>query len=94
MEKIVFDCLMEANRNNCTTIALPALGTGYQKFPPDVTATHMLNAVKSFAEKVQNPNLKEVKLVIFGGSPCRSKLEQVLHLQRLSPLIFVIIVLD
>ena len=77
MEKLVLDSLMMSNRNNYTTIALPALGTGYQKFPADVTATRMLQAVRCFVDKIQKPSLREVKIVIFGSSPRRSQLERV-----------------
>ena len=69
-------CLESASKHSCTSIAFPALGTGYLKFPPDLAASKVIQAIKDFQSKQPQTTLSEVKIVIFGGTNDWAKIEQ------------------
>jgi hypothetical protein len=70
-------CLESASKHSCRSIAFPALGTGYLKFPPDLAASKVIQAIKDFQSKQPQTTLSEVKIVIFGGTNDWAKIEQV-----------------
>ena len=59
------DCCQEANNNRARSLALPALGTGFLKFPCDVVAQTTLKAVEDFSN--QNPflSLKRITIIVY-----------------------------
>ena len=65
MESFVLDCLSRASKLGYTSIAFPALGTGYQKFPAGTAAHHMVAAVEKYAK--QSKGIAEVRIVLYGG---------------------------
>lgn len=65
----VSTCLQTANVLRNTSIAFPALGTGYLGFPADVAAKVMFEEVLKFGNKFPKSNLKDVRFVIFPESP-------------------------
>ncbi|XP_071159744.1 protein mono-ADP-ribosyltransferase PARP15-like [Mytilus edulis] len=72
----VYKCLASASKHGCKSLTLPALGTGYLKFPPDLAASKVIQAIKDFHNKEQQTSLREVKIVIFGGTNDWAKIEK------------------
>lgn len=60
--------LMLATKNNSTSIAFPALGTGLGDFPPDLCAQTMLNTTRKYIQEFQNISLKEIKFYLYDQS--------------------------
>lgn len=66
-----------ANANNHKSIAFPALGTGYHKIPADVAAESIVAAIAKFSDQQKQQNLKDIRVVLYGGSKDLSTLEKV-----------------
>lgn len=69
-------CLEQANKRNHNSIAFPALGTGYHKFPADVAAGSIVAAINRFSGQ-KHQNIKDIRVVLYGGSNDLSTLEKV-----------------
>lgn len=70
-------CLEQANKRNHNSIAFPALGTGYHKFPADVAAGSIVAAINRFSGQQKQQNIKDIHVVLYGGSNDLSTLEKV-----------------
>lgn len=70
-------CLEQANKRNHNSIAFPALGTGYHKFPADVAAGSIVAAINRFSGQQKQQNIKDIRVVLYGGSNDLSTLEKV-----------------
>lgn len=70
-------CLEQANKRNHNSIAFPALGTGYHKFPADVAAGSIVAAINRFSGQQNQQNIKDIHVVLYGGSNELSTLEKV-----------------
>ncbi|XP_076071626.1 protein mono-ADP-ribosyltransferase PARP14-like [Mytilus galloprovincialis] len=46
LQNFVTKCLVEATKNSIQSIAFPALGTGFLKFPPKVATTNVKKAIR------------------------------------------------
>lgn len=77
MEEFVNACLEQANKRNHNSIAFPALGTGYHKFPADVAAGSIVAAINRFSGQQKQQNIKDIRVVLYGGSNDLSTLEKV-----------------
>lgn len=77
MEEFVNACLEQANKRNHNSIAFPALGTGYHKFPADVAAGSIVAAINRFSGQQKQQNIKDIRVVLYGGSNELSTLEKV-----------------
>lgn len=77
MEEFVNACLELANRGNHKSIAFPALGTGYHKFPADLAAGSIVAAINRFSGQQKQQNIKDIRVVLYGGSNDLSILEKV-----------------
>uniref|UniRef100_A0ABM0GLZ7 Poly [ADP-ribose] polymerase n=1 Tax=Saccoglossus kowalevskii TaxID=10224 RepID=A0ABM0GLZ7_SACKO len=68
MKRSVIDLLQLAENNQVTSIALPAMGTGYFKIPPNAAARNMTDAVLDFV-KLNNPqSIREIRFIVFEKS--------------------------
>lgn len=72
-------CLEQANKRNHNSIAFPALGTGYHKFPADVAAGSIVAAINRFSGQQKQQNIKDIRVVLYGGSNDLSTLEKVVN---------------
>jgi poly [ADP-ribose] polymerase 10/14/15 len=48
------------------SIAFPAVGSGNLRFPPDIVAKSMLEAVDNFSSRNTRTSINEVRFVIYG----------------------------
>ena len=53
------------DKNRCSSIAFPAMGTGKLGYPPDVVASVMYSCVDEYAAKNSKTALKEVLFVLY-----------------------------
>ncbi|XP_053389477.1 protein mono-ADP-ribosyltransferase PARP14-like, partial [Mercenaria mercenaria] len=65
IHKLVTNCLAEAQRQNQTSIAFPAIGTGNLGFPKDVVAREMFKAVSKFSAANPNSSVKDVRFIVY-----------------------------
>ncbi|XP_053407780.1 protein mono-ADP-ribosyltransferase PARP14-like isoform X2 [Mercenaria mercenaria] len=65
LHKLVTSCLAEAQRQNQTSIAFPAIGTGNLGFPKDIVAREMFKAVSKFSAANPNPSVKDVRFIVY-----------------------------
>ena len=63
LQKFVLDCLAEAEKLKCLSIAFPAIGTGNLAYPKQEVAQAMFEAVQQFEDRQHF--LKEVKFVLY-----------------------------
>ncbi|XP_060082622.1 protein mono-ADP-ribosyltransferase PARP15-like [Ylistrum balloti] len=61
----VQSCLTEASKKGFTSIAFPALGTGFLKYPKDTVASVIVGGIRDYVNNHQT-SLLEVKVVVFG----------------------------
>ena len=59
--------MVEADRLGMTSIAFPALGTGYLGYPPKLVASTMFYAVENFDKLKSKTSIKIVNCVVFAG---------------------------
>ncbi|XP_033744166.1 uncharacterized protein LOC117330056 [Pecten maximus] len=68
-EEVLFDfvqdCLSQANNNGYTSIAFPALGTGFLKYPKDTVASAIVGSIREYVQNHQTC-LSDVKVIVFG----------------------------
>ncbi|XP_071114137.1 protein mono-ADP-ribosyltransferase PARP15-like isoform X20 [Haliotis cracherodii] len=62
LERVVYKCLQMASEQGFTSIAFPALGSGFHRFPGNRSADVIITAVKAFLQT--NSTLRTVKLVV------------------------------
>ncbi|XP_062586747.1 uncharacterized protein LOC134248360 [Saccostrea cucullata] len=62
--QFISNCLAELDRQGFSTIALPALTTGFLKFPRDLAARNACRAVEKYKDENPETTLKEVHFVI------------------------------
>jgi poly [ADP-ribose] polymerase 10/14/15 len=60
LQQFVEDCLIEADEQDCKSIAFPALGTGNLKYPPRDVASAMMDGIESYIEESMSGKLKNV----------------------------------
>ncbi|XP_060606465.1 protein mono-ADP-ribosyltransferase PARP14-like, partial [Ruditapes philippinarum] len=60
LQQFVEGCLIEADEQDCKSIAFPALGTGNLEYPPRDVATAMLDGIESYTEESMIAKLKTV----------------------------------
>ncbi|XP_062602530.1 protein mono-ADP-ribosyltransferase PARP15-like isoform X2 [Saccostrea cucullata] len=75
LEDFVLGCLEKANKSGYTSIAIPALGTGFHKFPADVAAAKIVSSVEKFSKQRQQQSISDIRIVLYGGSTDLPKLE-------------------
>ena len=73
----MFACLDRANASGYSSIAFPALGTGYHKFPVDAAAESMVASIVKFFSQRSQQTIKDVRIVLYGGSSSLTTLEKV-----------------
>ncbi|CAC5392793.1 unnamed protein product [Mytilus coruscus] len=64
-EAFVKNCLKKADELDMSSIAFPAIGTGKLRYPPNIAASKMFQAVEEVAAATYFQYLKEVNFVIF-----------------------------
>ncbi|XP_048239340.1 protein mono-ADP-ribosyltransferase PARP15-like isoform X6 [Haliotis rufescens] len=62
LERVVYKCLQMASNQGFTSIAFPALGSGFHRFPGNRSADIIITAVEAFLQT--NSTLRTVKLVV------------------------------
>ena len=77
MYNFVHTCLEEANKKSVRSISFPALGTGFLKFPAKTAASNVINAIKDFQIKNPSSYIRNIYIVIFGGTNDWASIEQV-----------------
>ncbi|XP_060560197.1 uncharacterized protein LOC132720172 [Ruditapes philippinarum] len=60
LQQFVEDCLIEADEQDCKSIAFPALGTGNLRYPPRDVAAAMLDGIESYIEESMSGKVKNV----------------------------------
>ncbi|VDI21837.1 poly [ADP-ribose] polymerase 10/14/15 [Mytilus galloprovincialis] len=65
LETFVNSCLTMADSKQCTSVAIPALGTGNLGYPKDLVAKHMFSCVENFSGRTPKSSIKEVKFVLY-----------------------------
>lgn len=73
------ECLQRANTNGHKSIAFPALGTGFLKFPTDVASACMVSAFSKFCQETKNKSVSEIGVVLYEGADNLKQLEKVLY---------------
>ena len=58
-------CLEEADKQQVTSIAFPAVGTGQLGFPRDTVAKEMFSAISKFEKRAPKSSVKDVKFVVY-----------------------------
>ena len=56
--------LQTAHSNNLTSVALPAIGTGGGKIPPNIVATIMLDELHKFSSSNPHTTLRDIRVVL------------------------------
>lgn len=80
MSNFIRDCLDKAESSDFKSIAFPALGTGYLKYPVDIVVTKMIKGIKDFEKERKSTCIKEVRIVIYPESNDWIDIKQVYQL--------------
>lgn len=75
------ECLQKANTNGHKSIAFPALGTGYHKFPTDVAPACMTSVFGKFCRETKSKTVTEIRVVLYKGADDLRLLEKVFVLK-------------
>ncbi|XP_046561317.1 protein mono-ADP-ribosyltransferase PARP14-like [Haliotis rubra] len=67
LKNVVTQCLEMASKQNLRSIAFPALGSGFHRFPSMRSADIMFTATETFLRNNKNTSLKTAKFVLYGG---------------------------
>lgn len=73
----MYNCLEKADQNGFASVAMPALGSGFLKFPCEVIAVTTIRGVKEFAKDHGQSSVRDVKVIVFPGAPDFHKIENV-----------------
>ena len=67
---MVEKCLKETENTESPikSVAIPALGTGYNKYPADTAARSIFDAVMDYRQHNMNTTLEEIKIVVYPES--------------------------
>ncbi|XP_015674623.1 protein mono-ADP-ribosyltransferase PARP14 [Protobothrops mucrosquamatus] len=65
IKKQVSQTLMECEQRQFTSVAFPAIGTGYAKRDPVIAADSMIDAIVDYASTTSVPWVREIKIIIF-----------------------------
>ncbi|KAK9410545.1 polyADP-ribose polymerase PARP14 [Crotalus adamanteus] len=65
IKKQVSQALMECEQRQFTSVAFPAIGTGYAKRDPVIAADSMIDAIVDYASTTSAPGVREIKIIIF-----------------------------
>ena len=65
LKDILTICLKEAHGSKFTSLAMPALGTGFLRYPADMAATATLEALESFVENNPKTKLKDISVIVY-----------------------------
>lgn len=60
----MYNCLIQAEKDKCKSIAFPVFGTGKLKYPWGDVARTMRNAFGKFMYCYRHINLKEIRVVL------------------------------
>lgn len=72
LRRAVKQSLREAAKVNCTSVALPAIGSGMSNFPVHLCANTIAEAVREFCDSVEGPgSLTQILLVDNNGNTVR-----------------------
>lgn len=59
-------CLETSDENQCKSVALPVLGSGFKRHPPECVSAGMLKGIEQFATSHPQSPVKQVVIVIYG----------------------------
>ncbi|XP_052076578.1 protein mono-ADP-ribosyltransferase PARP14-like [Mytilus californianus] len=76
LSKFVKNCLTTASRYCTHSIAFPAIGTGELKFPSDISASILIEAIRDFLHHHPQTTISDIKIVIYGGNITWSSIEK------------------
>ncbi|XP_041369508.1 protein mono-ADP-ribosyltransferase PARP14-like [Gigantopelta aegis] len=65
LSNLIFDCMKEASKTKCRSIAFPAMGTGNLGYPRDIVAKCMHDSINEFGNQNRNSSLRDVKIVVY-----------------------------
>ncbi|XP_053389167.1 protein mono-ADP-ribosyltransferase PARP14-like [Mercenaria mercenaria] len=65
LHKLMKNCLDEAQRYNCNSIAFPAIGTGSLGFPRNVVAEEMFKAITKFQASCSQSSLRDIRFIVY-----------------------------
>lgn len=65
LEEVIKRCLKKAGKRQLRSVAFPALGTGGNAYPPEVSAQVFFRTIKKFQTDCPNTTVRDVRLVIF-----------------------------
>ncbi|XP_061184932.1 protein mono-ADP-ribosyltransferase PARP15-like [Saccostrea echinata] len=68
LEDFVFACLQMANIHGYSSVAIPALGTGFHKFPIDVAVACIASGIEKFSNQGQQHNITDLRIVLYEGN--------------------------
>ncbi|XP_066277271.1 protein mono-ADP-ribosyltransferase PARP14-like isoform X2 [Branchiostoma lanceolatum] len=69
LRKIVRQCLQQAEKDNYTSIAIPAMGTGGLRFPHNVVAEAMFDEAVNYCRRKPSGSLREIRFIVWEGDP-------------------------
>ena len=81
LRNLVHKCMKECVRLRVTSIAFPAIGTGNLRFPNNVVAKVMVEAISNFLSSHKNSSFKAVYLVIFMADTHRAFQQELAQLK-------------
>lgn len=67
LQDLIIELLTTAAKSDFKSIAIPAIGTGYLRFPHQVVAQTMYNTVAEYFSKNPQTSLDNVVFVIYKG---------------------------
>jgi len=69
MRQLIKSCLQTAHSSSRASIAIPAIGTGNLKVPPDVACWVMYDEVDKFSQNNAGTPLRDVRFVVYDKDP-------------------------
>jgi len=81
LRNLVHKCMKECIKLKMTSIAFPAIGTGNLRFPDNVVAKLMVEAILSFLSSHKNSSFEAVYLVIFMADTHRAFQQELAQLK-------------
>ncbi|KAL3864453.1 hypothetical protein ACJMK2_006137, partial [Sinanodonta woodiana] len=65
LKALVLKCLVEADKMKMNSISIPPIGTGDKRYPKDLVAKEMLQAVYDFCHQKQTTCIRSIRIVVF-----------------------------
>ena len=69
----MWQCMQVADKENCSSIAFPAFGTGQLKYPLYEVAKVMFETVDMYGKQTPSTQIKEVKILVYFDDERNSK---------------------